>query len=172
MKVHETQKNVNNDDISINYLHSYFINMNKYSQYLYFIDTFGLSEGENASDARAITMQREQYSATVHLFIGMGYNPGEITFISLAFTANHKASYQGPSSLFPFRSVSSSTFIIMLSRSTFRHSFSARSSFLQVVSSCHAYLRFKPKPPVTICVILKIMLVTFFRTFERGRPQQ
>jgi hypothetical protein len=47
MKVHETQKNVNNDDISINYLHSHFINMNKYSQYLYFIDTFGLSEGKN-----------------------------------------------------------------------------------------------------------------------------
>jgi hypothetical protein len=47
MKVHETQKNVNNDDISINYLYSPFINMNKYSQYLYFINTFGLSEGVN-----------------------------------------------------------------------------------------------------------------------------
>jgi hypothetical protein len=62
MKVHKTQKNVNNDDISINYLHSHFINMNKYSQYLYFIDIFGLSEGENGeSDARAITVQSEQY---------------------------------------------------------------------------------------------------------------
>jgi hypothetical protein len=47
MKVHKTQKKVNNDDISINYLHSYFINKNKYSQYLYLIDTFGLSEGVN-----------------------------------------------------------------------------------------------------------------------------
>ena len=47
MKAHETQKNVNNDDISINYLHSHFTNMNKYSQYSSFIDTFGLSEGVN-----------------------------------------------------------------------------------------------------------------------------
>jgi hypothetical protein len=48
MKVHEIQKNVNNGDISTNYLHSDFINMNEYSQYLYYIDTFGLPEGENA----------------------------------------------------------------------------------------------------------------------------
>ena len=33
--------------------------MNKYSQYLYYIDTFGLPEGENVSDASVITMQRE-----------------------------------------------------------------------------------------------------------------
>jgi hypothetical protein len=38
--------------------------------YLYYIDTFGLSEDENVNDARAITMQREQYGVTVHLFIG------------------------------------------------------------------------------------------------------
>ena len=48
MKVHEKQKNVNNDDLSINYLHSHFINMNKYLKYLYYIDTFGLPEGEDA----------------------------------------------------------------------------------------------------------------------------
>jgi hypothetical protein len=48
MKVHEMQKNINNDDISVNYLYSHFINMNKYSQYLYCIDTFGLPKGENA----------------------------------------------------------------------------------------------------------------------------
>jgi hypothetical protein len=65
--------------------------MNKYPQYLYYIDTFGLSEGENVSDTRAITMQCEQYGATVHLFIGTGYNPSKITFISLTFTGNHKA---------------------------------------------------------------------------------
>jgi hypothetical protein len=82
------------------------------------------------SDARVITMQREQYSATVHLFIGTGYNLGKVTFISLTFTGNHKASYQGLSSLFPFRSVSSSTFIIILSRRSFSHNFGARSPFL------------------------------------------
>jgi hypothetical protein len=32
---------------------------------------------------RAITIQREQYGATVHLFIGMGRNPSKITFKTL-----------------------------------------------------------------------------------------
>jgi hypothetical protein len=62
-----------------------------------------------------ITIQREQYDVTVHLFIGTGHSLDKITFMSLTFTANHKVSYQGLSSLFPFRSVSSSTFIIILS---------------------------------------------------------
>jgi hypothetical protein len=83
--------------------------------YLYYIDTFGLSEGENVNDARAITMQREQYGVTVHLFIGTGRSPDKITFMSLTFTVNHKASYQGLSSLFTFRLVSSSTFDIIQS---------------------------------------------------------
>jgi hypothetical protein len=60
MKVHEIQKNINNDDISINYLHSHFINMNKYLQYLYFIDTFGLSEGVN------VRMTRERLQCSVN----------------------------------------------------------------------------------------------------------
>jgi hypothetical protein len=33
--------------------------MNKYPQYPYYIDTFGLPEGENANGARVITVQRE-----------------------------------------------------------------------------------------------------------------
>jgi hypothetical protein len=65
------------------------------------------------SDTRVITIQREQYGVTVHLFIGAGRSPNKITFMSLTFTVNHKASYQGLSSLFPFKSVSSSTFIIV-----------------------------------------------------------
>ena len=48
MKAHKIQENINNDDISTNYLYSLLINMDKYSQYLYYIDTFGLPEGENA----------------------------------------------------------------------------------------------------------------------------
>jgi hypothetical protein len=36
-------------------------------------------------DARAITIQREQYGGTVHLFIGMGRSPGKSTFITLTF---------------------------------------------------------------------------------------
>jgi hypothetical protein len=109
----------------------------------YFIDNFGLSEGENVSDARAITMQHEQYGVTVHLFIGAGRNPCRITFTSLIFTVSHKANYQGLSSLFSFRSVPSFTIIIMPSRRSFSHSFGARSSFLQIASSYHTYLHLK-----------------------------
>jgi hypothetical protein len=117
--------------------------MNRCSQYLYFIDTFGLTEGEKVSDMGAITMQCEQYGVTVHLFIGTGHSPDKITFMSLTFTVNHKANYQGLSSLFPFRSVSSSKFDIILSRSSFSHSFGVRSSCLQVVSLYHTYLHLK-----------------------------
>jgi hypothetical protein len=92
-----------------------------------------------------ITIQREQYGVTVHLFIGTGRSLDKITFMSLTFTASHKASYQGLSSLFPFRSVSSSIFIIILSRSSFSHNFGDRSSCLRVVSPYHAYLHLKAK---------------------------
>jgi hypothetical protein len=43
--------------------------MYEYQHNLYYIDTFGLLE---VVDAREITNQREQYGATVHLFIGTG----------------------------------------------------------------------------------------------------
>jgi hypothetical protein len=94
-------------------------------------------------DAIAITIQREQYSVTVHLFIGVGRDPDKITFMSLIFTVNHKASYQGLSSLFSFKSVPSFTIVIILSRSSFSHSFGVLSSCFQVVSSYHTYLHLK-----------------------------
>jgi hypothetical protein len=63
--------------------------MNRCSQYLYIIDTFGLTEGENAGDARAITIQREQYRGIVHLFVGTGRSLDEITSISLITNYDH-----------------------------------------------------------------------------------
>jgi hypothetical protein len=57
---------------------------------------------------REITIQREQYDVTVHLFIGAGRSPDKIKFIPLTFTLSYNTSYQGLSSLFPLRSVSSS----------------------------------------------------------------
>jgi hypothetical protein len=51
----------------------------------YYIDTFGLFDFINA---RAITIQREQYGGTVHLFIGTGRNPGKNTFMTLTFVHN------------------------------------------------------------------------------------
>ena len=52
---------------------------------MYYIDTFGLLEGV---DVRVITIQLEQYGATVHLFIGTGHSPGKSIFMSLTFTYN------------------------------------------------------------------------------------
>ena len=67
MKIHEIQKNTNNDDMSTNYLYSHFINIDKYSQYLYFIDTFGLPKGKNTR----VTLERLHFSvnSTWVLFI-------------------------------------------------------------------------------------------------------
>jgi hypothetical protein len=39
-----------------------------------------------------ITSQREQYGVIVHIFIGIGHSLDKITFMSLIFTIDHKAS--------------------------------------------------------------------------------
>jgi hypothetical protein len=98
MKKHEIQKkNVNNDNIKYNSklftFFFYFLNMIRCSQYLYSIDTFGLIEGENVGDARAITIQREQYGGTVYLFIGTGRSPNKIISMSLLTNYNHNTNY-------------------------------------------------------------------------------
>jgi hypothetical protein len=114
--------------------------------------------------------QREQYGATVHLFIGAGRSLDKITFMSLTFTATHKASYQGLSSLFSFKSVPSSIFVIILSRSSFSHSFGVHSSCLRsYLHITHIFIS-RPKPPVTVHITLKNILVTFLRNFGGGRP--
>jgi hypothetical protein len=96
--------------------------------------------------------------------------------MSLTFTLNHKANYQGLSSLFPFRSVSSSTFVIILSQSFFNHSFSVRPFCLGVVSSYHTCFHQKenlhPKVEAScnsLCYTENIWLITFLRTFGKGR---
>jgi hypothetical protein len=98
---------------------------------------------KSGSDASMITIQREQYGVTVHLFIGTGRSLDKITFMSPTFTIDHKASYRGLSSLFSFRSVSSFTIILVLSQSSFSHSFGASLSFLQTAPSYHAHLHLK-----------------------------
>jgi hypothetical protein len=55
-----------------------------------YIDTFGLFEGV---DVRAITIQREQYGGTVHLFIGTGCSPGKNTFMTLTFVHNYSLNH-------------------------------------------------------------------------------
>jgi hypothetical protein len=56
---------------------------------------------EEQSDAKAIIIQREQYGATVHLFIGTGRSSDKITSMPLTFTLSYNTSYQGLSSLSP-----------------------------------------------------------------------
>jgi hypothetical protein len=123
-----------------------------------------------------ITIQREQYGVTVYLFIGTGRSQDKITSMSLTFTLNRKANYQGLNSLFSFRSVSSSTFVIILSRSSFNHSFSVCPFCLWVVSSYHTCFHQKenlrPKTEAScnsLCYTKNLWLVTFFRTFGKGR---
>jgi hypothetical protein len=122
------------------------------------------------SDTRVITIQPEQYGVTVHLFIGTGRNPDKITLMSPTFTINHKASYQGLGSLFPFRSVSSSVFVIILSQSSFSHSFGVRSSCLRVVYPYHAYLHPKAETSCSNLCYTKKHISHVFKTFRRGRP--
>jgi hypothetical protein len=90
-------------------------------------------------------MQREQYSVTVHIFIGTGRSLDKITFISVTFTVDHKSNYQGLGGLFSFKSVPPITIVIMLSRRAFSHSFGARSPFLQIAPSPYTHLHLKAK---------------------------
>jgi hypothetical protein len=53
---------------------------------LNYICTFGLTEGKKfKSDVQVITSQREQYGATVHLFIGTRRSLCKITSLPLKF---------------------------------------------------------------------------------------
>jgi hypothetical protein len=52
-----------------------------------------------------ITSQREQYGVTIHLFIGTGRNPVEITLMSLITNYKHDTSYHGLNGFFLFKSV-------------------------------------------------------------------
>jgi hypothetical protein len=66
---------------------------------LYYTNTFDFFEGV---DARAITIQREQYGGTVHLFIGTGRSPGKSTFMTLTLIHTHNINHLGLASLFLF----------------------------------------------------------------------
>jgi hypothetical protein len=64
---------------------------------------------ESKSDVRENTRQREQYGATVHLFIDIGRSLCKITSMPLIFTIDLRTIYRGLDSLFLFKSVSFST---------------------------------------------------------------
>ena len=69
--------------------------------------TFGSKEGKSTSvTQKQMPNQREQYGSTVHLFIGMGRSPCEITPMPFTFANDSIVIHQGLNSLFPFKSVS------------------------------------------------------------------
>jgi hypothetical protein len=151
-----------NDQVLTIYLYSYSctrININDI--YNTMIPSVRQKVGMQRWHEREITIQREQYGATIHLFIGTRRSPDKITSMPVTFTLNYKASCQGLSSLFPLRSISSFIFAIISSQSSFSHSFSVHPCYLRVVSSYHTRLYHersfipKSKSPVTVHAILK-----------------
>jgi hypothetical protein len=116
-----------------------------------------------------ITSQCEQYDVTVHLFIGTGRSPSEITFMSLTFTINHKASYRGLSGLFSFKSVLSFTIVLLLSRSFSSHSFGASSSFLQTMPFIPCTPSSRSQSLLRQYIILENMLVKFFEDLQKRK---
>jgi hypothetical protein len=56
-------------------------------------------------DTRESTNQREQYMGTIHVFIGTGRSPVEITLMSSITSYNHDTNYRGLIGLFLFKSV-------------------------------------------------------------------
>jgi hypothetical protein len=118
--------------------------------------------------------ERLQFSvnSTVLLFIYLGteHSLDTITFMSLTFTVDHNPSCRVLSSLFSFRSVSSFTIVIVLSRSFFSHSFGASSSFLQIAPFMPCTPSSQSRSFLRQYIILENILVMFLRTFGRGRP--
>jgi hypothetical protein len=78
--------------------------------------TFGLKEGKSTSvTQKQMPSQREQYGSTVHLFIGTGRNPCEITPMPFTFANDSIVTHRGLNSLFLFKSVSFSAVMPKLS---------------------------------------------------------
>jgi hypothetical protein len=90
--------------------------------------------------------------------------------MSLTFTVSQKASCRGLSNLLPFRSVSSYTIVLVLSRSYSSHDFGAGSSFLQTTPFIPYTTSSQSRSFLRHYVILENMLVKFLRTFGRERP--
>jgi hypothetical protein len=70
-----------------------------------------LKAGENTSMTQgSMSSQREQYGVTIHLFIGTGRSPCEITLMPFTFANNCIVVHRGLNSLFIFKSVSFSCY--------------------------------------------------------------
>jgi hypothetical protein len=83
-------------------IHSYTYVFHNIHMNINTFDLFELTEFIlQGVDARAITIQREQYGGTVYLFIGTGRSPGKNTFMTSIYIHNrHRSS--GINRSFPF----------------------------------------------------------------------
>jgi hypothetical protein len=130
--------------------------------------TFGLKENKSTSvTQKQMPSQREQYGTTVHLFIGTGHSPCEITFRPVAFNNNSIIIYRGLDSLFLFKSVS---FFQPTCRSFLAHSFGSIPSFVLLVFLPTAILT--PKVPAHVLHSRNIVKLRFRGPSEPEGPQQ
>jgi hypothetical protein len=106
--------------------------------------TFSLEGNESTGVTHEqMTNQRDQYGGTVHLFIGTGHSPYEITFMPFTIDNNSIINCRGLNSLFIFKSVSFSATTPKLSCSHLRRCINLR--IILVFSCCDTDL--SPKIP-------------------------
>jgi hypothetical protein len=111
--------------------------------------TFSLLEGKSTSmTQKLMPNQREQYGCTVHLFIGTGRSPCEITSRPFVFDNNSIEIYQGLDSLFLFKSVS---FFLPTCRSSLAHDFGSAQTFVFLVL----------RPTVALIQVRRYLLMYF-----------
>jgi hypothetical protein len=112
---------------------------------------------------RVNTNQREQYGATVHLFIDTGRSLCKITYMPLTFIIDLGIIYQGLDSLFPFKSVPFFTAKPKLLHRLLRNWF-----ILVPNHAFHIMYNFIPRLKVPVYILyLENMLAVFLRTFGR-----
>jgi hypothetical protein len=91
-----------NDQILTIYLYPYpHVRININDIYNTMLPSVHQKVGMQRWREKEITILREQYGATVHLFIGTGHNPDKITFMPLTFTCDYNTNYIGLNGLFP-----------------------------------------------------------------------
>ena len=124
---------------------------------------------EYKRDARASTSQREQYGGTIHLFIGTGHSPCEVTVMHFMFTIGLRTIYRGLNSLFLFKLVPFSTIEPKLPYAQLRRWFILRSN-----PALHIMYSFIPssKVPVHILYLGNIINHVFEDLRKTKAPQQ
>jgi hypothetical protein len=106
-------------------------------------------------DVQVNTSQHEPFGITVHLFIGAGHSPVEITFMPSINNYKHDINYHGLIGLFLFKSVQPFVIGMSLYRSSLDRSFGlylrALSAYVPICrrSFCLEDLRRRSRPPTT-----------------------